>query len=63
VFYNEGEDTQAEYMPVYKRGIYTRLKTNIRLLRLIRAGVEVEDAIKVINTNRTPKTIRPPVLC
>lgn len=63
VFYNEGEDAQAEYMPVYERGIYTRLRTNIRLLRLIRAGVEVEDAIKVINTDRTPQTIRPQVLC
>lgn len=49
VFYTDKDEPQAEYMPAHRKGIYTRLRTNIILLRLVRLGVEVEDAIKLIN--------------
>lgn len=48
--YIDADYTEAEYMPVYKSNIYTRLKANIELLRQLRKGLEVEDAIKEVNS-------------
>ena len=61
--YVEGEDTEAEYMPVYKGNIGLRLRANIELLRQLRKGVEVEDAIKEVNVKLRRYTPIEPLFC
>lgn len=50
MLYVEGEDTEAEYMPVYRDTIDIRLRANVELLRQLKKGVEVEDAIKQVRS-------------
>ena len=50
VFYNDGEDTQAELIAVYRRGIRARITANLMLLRLIKSGLEVEEAVNEVNS-------------
>lgn len=47
--YIDAEGIEAEYMPVYKRNIGIRLRANIELLRQLRKGAEVEEAVKQVN--------------
>lgn len=55
--YVSGEDTEAEYRPLYKRDLNLRLRTNIELLRQLRKGLEVEEAVRAVSA-RVP--IEPP---
>lgn len=64
VLYIDSEGMQAEFMPVTREGIGLRLKANIELLRQLREGVEVEDAVEKVKAkmnatepkNRSKKT-------
>lgn len=46
LYNDDAEERQAEYMPASRKDIATRLKANITLLRLLREGLEVEEATK-----------------
>ena len=54
--FSEGNEMQAEYMPASREGIGIRLKTNIELLRQLRAGAEIEDAIQKVKAKITDRT-------
>ena len=47
-YYYDAEEPQAEYMPASRKNISIRLKANIRLLRRIGEGLELEEAVKRI---------------
>lgn len=48
--YIDAEYKEAEYMPVYKEAIGIRLRANIELLRQLRKGAEVEEAVKQVRS-------------
>ena len=45
--YNENGDMQAELMDYWRMSFFTRIKANLMLLRQLKKGLEIEDAVRI----------------